>query len=148
VVEARTRESEAKRLETDYNSRWEAAENRAKAIFPDLSDPQSPMLARMAELDAEAKASDPALYHDPGKFLELALRAAEQLRASSPNALTSASTTASAIPARQPAARGVIVGQSARATTPAPARPRVAEEIDAVMSVDEMEDLNLRLGIR
>lgn len=151
-AEAQARESETARLAADYDAQWERAEARAKNIFPELAQPDSPMLAEMQRLDQEAKRSNPGLYHRPDKFLELALTAAETLRAAGkPLASASASAaTSNATPSqpRNPAARGVVSGLPARATTPAPATPPLSERLDQVTTADEMAELDALLGIR
>lgn len=137
-----------------YNRIYEDSESRATQIFPELAGSArdaSPLFAEMSRLDKEAQAGNPELWNDPEKFLKLAIEAATRVgtkATSSPMPVPSAPSARSTASPRNPEARGVAASPTARATTPPPAISGAIEMIRNVRNADDLEDLNVRLGIR
>lgn len=128
-----------------YERQWSEAEAKALKIFPSLSDQHSPLYAEVARLDQEAKAKNPALFAAPDKFLRLAIEAAANIGVAANSSMPA--VPAQPVPPRNPAAKGVQSVVSIRPSTPTQAAPRADVEIDSIETVDDLADLDVRLGI-
>jgi hypothetical protein len=131
-------------------SQFQAAAQKAVAMYPDAEKEGSPLYKRMAEIHAIMEANGDDTIHHPQKALLIAQMAARELRIA-PRAVTAPSSP----PAQRTAttrARGVapmtapLAPRGARTTAPA-ANP-VEKAIASIRSTEDYSKLMRKIGIR
>jgi hypothetical protein len=136
-VEVRFTEEKAKaeadqKAAIDFDTKWEAAVERAAAFYPDSAKPDSAMAMKIAELDQRMKDLGDALYFDPDKPFILAREAARELKVPMRDPKAKAAAKSSPTSPIQPASG------NARTAPVSPAK-RLSEELDAIDSLDAFE---------
>lgn len=76
----KTQESAARRKEIEtFEAQYKASEDKAVRLYPDTTNPDSDLVARMVELDAQMREMGDPIYHSPDKPFLLAKKAALEL---------------------------------------------------------------------
>ena len=79
MVEESARESKEQSARAEFDQKWEHAQAVASSRYPALTNPQSPLALRVAEIDRAFKEQGNELFSDPEKLIKIAMMAANEL---------------------------------------------------------------------
>lgn len=133
VNEARAQATAEQAKAQEFDAKYSQSERLTVAYYPDATNPESPLVKRMIELDKQMLELGDPLYHSPDKPLVLAKAAASQLGVmmAKPGAAKVKPVSSSPIP---PASG------SARTTATAPSA-KLEDAINKATSLEEYEKL-------
>lgn len=122
----------------EFESTVENSKAKAVQFYPDVTDSNSALVKKMAEIDAALKETDNPLFSSPDKPWKLTVMAANEL-----GIAPKASQKPAAKPAPKPATRRPVQPASgaARSTPPASAAAKVDEQIEGIGSMADYENL-------
>ena len=128
-AKAATEQAQAQAFEAKYSQ----SERLTVAYYPDATNPESPLVKRMIELDKQMLNLGDPLYHSPDKPLVLAKAAARELGVmmAKPGAIKARTNSSSPIP---------TASGSARTTATAPSA-KLEDAINKATSLEEYEKL-------
>jgi hypothetical protein len=124
-------------LEMEFNQAVEHSQNKAVAIYPDVTQAASPLVKRMVEIDRQMKEDGNPLYFSPDKPYKLAQMAANDIGIAPRNPKSATN------PARPMAKSRTVQPASGNARTTAPTSPtdkieQAVDQVDDIASYDAL----------
>ncbi len=132
-----------------YDRAFEASDKRARELYEFLAQPDSAGAKRMLEIEADLKALNDPLYHDPEKPLRIAQMAARELNIAPRRKGAVPPVKAPVTPVVAPKPKSVLPGGESR-TTPitAPQKPAIDAKIEGVKTLGDLREVYKQLGVQ